>query len=122
MFIDRLRDKTRPPKEVHVYRSFERQGPTPEGVLDVLTGLTATRLAPGQTLTVRYLNSKPQLRHLFGSLTSKNNNERRQVNGAPITATSMAHNGTVPFTTLVELHLTQCFGGTTDRAFGCGIG
>ena len=70
-----------------------------------------------------YLNSSPQLRHLCGSLTNRNNRERRQVNGAPITATRIAHNGTVPFITLVELHRTQTLAGTTDgRAFGCGAG
>jgi hypothetical protein len=67
------------------------------------------------------LNSNPQLRHLFGSLTNRNNNESRQVNGAPITATSIAHNGTVPLTTLVELQRAQSFAGTSGRAIGCGV-
>jgi hypothetical protein len=71
---------------------------------------------------VSYLNSSPQLRHLCGSLTNRNNSESKQVKGAPITATRMAHNGTVPLTTLVELHRTQSFAGTTGRAFGCGAG
>lgn len=38
-----------------------------------------------------------------------------------MTATSTAHNGTVPLTTLVELHRTQTFAGTTGRAIGCGV-
>jgi hypothetical protein len=69
-----------------------------------------------------YLNSSPQLRHLCGSLTNRNNSESKQVNGAPITATRIAHNGTVPLTTFVELHRKQTFAGTTCRADGCGAG
>jgi hypothetical protein len=67
-----------------------------------------------------YLNSSPQLRHLCGSLINRNSNERKQVNGAPMTATKIAHRGTVPLTTLVELHRRHIFGGTTDLARGCG--
>jgi len=71
--------------------------------------------------TSNYLNSRPQLRHLFGSLTNKKRSESKQVNGAPITATKTAHSGTVPLTTLVEWHLTQTFAGTAGRAIGCGV-
>ena len=74
-----------------------------------------------QSNWVNYLNSSPQLRHLLGSLTNRNNSESRQVNGAPITATRIAHNGTVPLTTLVELHRTHSFAGTTGRAIGWGV-
>ena len=73
------------------------------------------------SLGTDYLNSSPQLRHLLGSFTNRNNNESRQLNGAPITATSIAHNGTVPLTTLVELHRAHSFAGTTGRAIGCGV-
>ena len=69
-----------------------------------------------------HLNSNPQLRHLCGSLTNRKNRESKQVNGAPITATRIAHKGTVPLTTLVELHRRHTFAGTTGRADGCGAG
>ena len=69
-----------------------------------------------------YLNSRPQLRHLFGSFISRNKSDSKQVNGAPITATSIAHSGTVPLITLVELHRAHSFAGTTRRAIGCGVG
>jgi hypothetical protein len=65
-----------------------------------------------------YLNSSPQLRHLFGSLTNKNSSVSKQVNGAPITATRMAQSGTLPLTTFVELHRRHVIGGTTDLAGG----
>jgi hypothetical protein len=56
-------------------------------------------------------------------LTSKKRRDSKQVNGAPITATRIAHNGTVPFTTPVELHRGQSIGGTTRlRAGVCGGG
>jgi hypothetical protein len=67
-----------------------------------------------------YLNSNPQFRHLLGSLTSKNSSERRQVKGAPMTATSIAHSGMVPLTTLGELHRAHSFVGTTCLAGGLG--
>ena len=37
-----------------------------------------------------------------------------------MTATSIAHKGTVPLTTLVELHRTHIFAGTTCLAGGRG--
>jgi hypothetical protein len=38
------------------------------------------------------------------------------VNGAPITATNIAHNGIVPLITLAELQRGHNLGGTTWRA------
>lgn len=87
----------------------------------VTRGLEQTQIKRRVVTDVHYLNSSPQLRHLFGSLTNRNNSESKHVNGAPITATSIAHNGTVPLITLVELHRAHNFAGTTGRAIGCGV-
>jgi hypothetical protein len=40
--------------------------------------------------------------HLFGSLTSKKNSDRKQTTNSPTMATIIAHCGVPPFTTLVE--------------------
>jgi len=66
-----------------------------------LTSQSAASLCAVNACTT-HLNSIPQLRHRFGSLISKKNNERKQVGKARIIASSIAHTGVEPFVTLIE--------------------